>query len=395
MSEAAPSGAAAPASAGELGSLRQSIDAVDTALLDLIARRRQLSTEVAALKTRAEAPLRDARREESLLARLVAEGRRRGIDGALIAALFERILDDSVRLQQAYVQGHGRRTDDIVGPLRVSCLGRDGSYSHIAARRAFSSRLDQLELLGRESFAEVLALVESGDASFGVVPIENTTSGSINEVYDLLLASPLSIVSEEKIRVDHVLVGLPGVGVEQVRRILTHPQGVAQCRPFLSTLHDLEIEFASDTATAAWRVATLGRAEVAAIASEEAANAHGLEVLRRGVATMRDNWTRFLVLGREPVEVDPRIPAKTSLVFSTATGPGSLADSLQIFARHGLNLTKIQSRPSHEGAWEERFHVDFEGTIHEPRVLEALGELRRLCREVRVLGSYPRAESRG
>lgn len=163
----------------------------------------------------------------------------------------------------------------------------------------------------------------------------------------------------------------------------------------MSTLHDLEIEFASDTATAAWRVATLGRAEVAAIASEEAANAHGLEVLRRGVATMRDNWTRFLVLGREPVEVDPRIPAKTSLVFSTATGPGSLADSLQIFARHGLNLTKIQSRPSHEGAWEERFHVDFEGTIHEPRVLEALGELRRLCREVRVLGSYPRAESRG
>ena len=370
-----------------LDALRERINAGDDAILRLLAERRELARGVAKAKRGADS-IRDSKREEELLVRLITEGRVHGLDAHLISKVFHAVIEDSLLTQRRELQG-GEDASREARPLRIAFQGVAGAYSHLAARQHFVQLDDRASFQGRDTFADAAGALERGEVDFALLPVENTTAGSINEVYDLLLHSQLSIVGEEKLRVDHCLAGVPGSEAGGIESVLSHPQALAQCSRFIADTLGAEPVLFRDTAEAVHRVAADGDPRQAAIASEEAAALGGLEVLERDIANQRDNFTRFLVLARKPVPVDPRIPCKTSIVLATAQQPGSLVDALLIFREHALNLVKLESRPILGNPWEEMFYIDFEGNVADEGVKEALAELTRQARFLKVLGSYP------
>lgn len=272
---------------------------------------------------------------------------------------------------------------------RVGYQGGAGAYSETAARRHFGRGGVEPDTRGYPSFRAMVQALLAGEVEFAMLPVENTTAGSITEAYDLLMRANLGAVGEEVLRVEHCLLGVRPVPLERLRRILSHPQALAQCAEFLASLSGCTAEAHADTALAAALVRELGDPSVAAIASEEAAKLHGLEVMARDIADQKDNFTRFLVVAREqrPCPLEER--AKTSLVFATRHEQGALVRCLSVLAEHGLNLTKLESRPRPGHPFQYLFYVDFEGNLAAPSVQQALAELRARARFVQVFGSYP------
>ncbi len=371
----------------EMKKVRESLDTIDSQLLQLLAERRKLSTSAAAAKTSENLPIRDLNREEALLLDRIRAGRDCGLDSHFVTQIFHQIIDDSVRLQQQFVQKKANKEETKLS--RVAFHGIEGSYSHLAAQTHFARSYDSIVHTGCATFGEVLHAVESGQAEYGILPLENTTSGGLNEIYDLLLHSQVSIVGEERCRLDHCLIGATGAGLAGIKRIYCHSQAVAECRNFLSKLHGVHIELFTDSATSVRKIKEEGDATQAAIASEEAARSFGLAVIQREIANQKNNSTRYIVFARAPRHVDMRIPCKTSLVMGTSHQPGSLSDVLQVFREAGINLTKLESRPVADNPGEEMFYVDFEGNVEDGRVQRALQELTRCTRFLKVLGCYP------
>jgi len=367
--------------------LREAIDRLDAEFVRLLAERRKLSAEVIRTKDASGNPLRDVRREESMLAERIQMGRASGLDAHYLTRVFHEVIEDSVRLQQSYLlnrEGEGRE-----GPLRVAFQGIEGAYSHLAAMQFFAADAERLSFVELPTFAEVIRAVEDGSADYAMLPIENTTTGSINEVIDLLYRSRLSIAGEEKFKVDHCLVACEDVPLSSLKLIFSHPQALAQCTVFLSELPHCRVEYFADTALSVKRIREERDPTQAAIASEEAARMFDLVVIRRGIANVRENFTRFLVAARVERAVDLRIPAKTSLMMATHHTPGSLVEALSVFKNYGINLSKLESRPIQGAPWEYFFFVDFEGNLADPRVSEAVEELKKHTRFIKPLGSYP------
>jgi len=222
-----------------------------------------------------------------------------------------------------------------------------------------------------------------------MLPVENTTAGSINEAYDLLASTHLSVVGEEVLRVEHCLVGLAGVELTDIRRVYSHPQALAQCSAFLAGLDDCTVEAFTDTAMSVQRVRDEGEPSHAAIASERAAALYGLSVIARNAENQTSNYTRFMVVSRKALRFDERVACKTSLIFSTRHEQGALLRCLNVLAERGLNLTKLESRPRMHSPFEYNFYVDFEGNLESEAVQKALEEMRSHTAYLKVLGSYP------
>lgn len=374
--------------ADRLARIRAELDRVDATLLEALAERTQLVAETASLKAGSDLELRDLPREDALVARLQNLGADRGLDPGFVAELYRLIVDHSVRRQTAHLVDSAnprRHRDHAV----VAFQGSEGAWSHIAARRHFATSVANLRCEGFATFAEAALAAETGATDAAVLPIENTTAGSINDVYDLLVERNLAIIGEEAIRVDHCLIGLEDVALESLTRVSSHPQALAQCSRFLAAMPWVRVEAWADTAMAVARVREEGDPTLAALASPEAAAVHGLKILRRGITDQKDNFTRFVVVAREPVACDLRINTKTSLVFATTHERGALVDCLAVLAAHGLSLTKIQSRPKPDDPWQYLFAVDFLGNREHPEVRRVLELLRGRTRFLKVLGTYP------
>ena len=231
--------------------------------------------------------------------------------------------------------------------------------------------------------------VENGTAQRGIVPVENSLAGSIHRNYDLLLRHDLTIVGEVQSRVAHQLIVLPGVVLADVRRVYSHPQALAQCEGNLrQLLPEAEHVPTYDTAGSAKMLLEQGIRDGAALASRRAADIYRMTVLRAGMEDSDENYTRFLILAREPSVPDG--PAKTSIVFATRNVPGALFKCLAVFALRDIDLMKIESRPLRDKRWEYLFYIDFAGGVHETHCLNALNHLQELTSFFRVLGSYPR-----
>jgi chorismate mutase/prephenate dehydratase len=242
---------------------------------------------------------------------------------------------------------------------------------------------------GLPSFRAILEEVRAGSADYAILPIENTTSGSVHDAYDALSHTDLAIIGEEVLRIELCLVGIADVPLEQLRKVYSHPQALSQCTAFLASLPQCTVETFVDTAMSVERVKAEGDPAHAAIASAEAAALHGLYVLRRDIANHRENYTRFLVIAREAEPWDPRLPCKTSIMFVMQHERGALLACLSVLAGHGLNLTKLESRPRPGRPFEYLFYVDFEGNVADPAVQHALDELAGLTRSLKIFGSYP------
>ncbi len=369
--------------------LRKKINEIDSQLIELLAKRRNLSKDVIIAKDLNDLPIRDEKREKELLRRLITEGKKKGLEAEYVANIFYEIIENSVRLQQKYVQQQANKNEKEIKRIKVAIQGIEGSYSYLTAKKFFSDYEDEIEFIGEERFEDVARAVEKGEADYAMLPIENTTSGGINEVYDILLHTTLSIIGEEKFKVEHCLCGIEDVPLNKIKKIYAHYQAAAQCSGFLSSLNSPTLEYFADTAMSARKISDEQNKYHAAIASEEAAKVFGVKVLKKGIANQPENYTRFLVCARKPVTIDKRIPSKTSLVMATAHTAGALVEGLMIFRKYNINLTKLESRPIIGNPWEEMFYLDFEGNLSDKNVQKAIQELTPFTRFLKILGSYP------
>ncbi|HMC80860.1 MAG TPA: prephenate dehydratase [Acidimicrobiia bacterium] len=269
--------------------------------------------------------------------------------------------------------------------IPVGYQGEAGAYSERAVRRLFPSP----KTLPYPSVHRVFEAVEIGAVAFGVVPLENSHAGSINESYDLLVRHGVQIVAETIVRISHCLLALPGTPLEDVRTVYSHAQALDQCSEFLDSLR-VERIAVHDTAGAARILAERKQTAAAAIASVEAGELYELAVLASDIEDRADNSTKFVAISRGSSELFGP-PEKTSVVFATADIPGALYRCLGEFADRHLNLSKLEHRPSRAKAWQSNFYVDFDAPIHDPVAQEALGVVGEYTSFLRVLGSYPKA----
>jgi chorismate mutase/prephenate dehydratase len=382
-----------------LSEVRANIDNVDKQLLQLLAQRRGLAEQVIRIKSLEQSPLRDEKREANLLRARIADGRTLGLNPQLITSLFHEILADSNRAQQDVLQAELNGVKPSTRPTRVAFQGIDGSYSHLVGRSIFGNSTNASksaaqvaatsEFVGFPSYKRVVEAVENGDCDCAILPIENTTSGAINDVYDLLLNSRVSIVGEEKFNIKHCLIGLEDVPVSHLQVIHCSQIGMTECSQFLSDIPTCSLQYAPDSAMAMKKLHESGNKLHAAIGSEEAAEMLGLKVLKRGIADHEENFTRYLVVAKTPIKVDSRVPSKVSVVMNTLNKAGALVDTLVVFKEAGINLTKLESRPIPGNSWEEMFYIDFTGNLDDQTVKVALGEITKLARFIKVLGCYP------
>jgi len=266
----------------------------------------------------------------------------------------------------------------------VAFQGERGAYSEDAVANLYPDA----DPVPYRTLPEVFESVEGGGVQCGVVPVENSQAGSINEAYDLLLKHTLLIIAEFNLEVIHCLLALPGQTLTDIRRVYSHPQALSQCAEYLRAL-GVEIISTYDTAGSARLISEQKMAGCGAVASERAGQVYGLSVLARRIQTNPYNFTRFLAISRESGAA--AAPAKTSVVFAVKNMPGSLYAAIGAFATRGINLNKIESRPSRSQPWQYVFYVDFDGHVDDPTCRAALSDLLFVTTFLKILGSYPKA----
>jgi chorismate mutase / prephenate dehydratase len=378
-----------PPAEATLDALRPRIDAADQRILAALGERHRLIRDVIQGKLERGEPVRDIAREEALLQRLRKQAPALGLDPWFVEQLFREILTGSVRYQGRALQDR-ENDEDGRERIRVAFQGTDGAYSHQAALRHFHARVAHVECVGYTRFAEAAQAVIDGQVDVAILPIENTTAGSINDTYDLLNEKPLHILGEEVLPVHHCLLALAGVEVENVRRILSHPQAIAQCSRFLGSLPRCQVVSYFDTAMAARKVADDGDLSQAAIAGAWAGERYGLQIIARGITNQAENYTRFVVVAAESRRCSRDIPAKTSMIFATIDEGGALLQCLNILGDQGINMTKLESRPRPGHPWQSLFYLDIEGHREDPRIEDALERFGRKTQYLKILGTYPK-----
>ncbi|WLT32079.1 prephenate dehydratase [Geothrix sp. PMB-07] len=358
-----------------LAQLRQGIDAVDDQVLALLNRRAALAAEVGRLKAEVapSALFHVPKREREILARLEAANAGPFPDAA-VRTIFQEIMSACLSLEK---------------PLRVAFLGPEGTFTHLAARQQFGG---SSQALPQGTIQAVFQAVERARADYGVVPVENATEGAVDSTLDAFLDSPLRICAEILLPVDQALLLRPELDLGGVRRVYSHPQALGQCRKWLEVHLPGADRIEAPSTSEAARLARED-AEGAAIASELAAELFGLRVAEARIQDLAANATRFVVLG--PKAAEPTGRDRTTLVAMAQDGPGALLRLLEPLARRGLNLSRIQSRPTRRKLWEYAFFLDVEGHAEDPAMAEALVELQSACASLKVLGSYPQASMEG
>jgi len=268
--------------------------------------------------------------------------------------------------------------------MQVAFQGERGAYSEAAALEYFGNAIEPVPC---PSFDEVFEKVETGVVERGIVPVENSLGGSIHRNYDLFMRHQLHLIGEKIFRVRHCLIGFPGAPLSDITLVMSHPQALAQCEHTITRL-GIQREVVYDTAGAVKLLKESGRHDHAAIASRRAAEVYAMQILEEGVEDDEANYTRFVVLAREPIV--PQNPAKTSIVFTLKNQPGALFKALSVFALRDLDLTKIESRPLAGTPWDYLFYLDFVGSATDEAARRALDHLGEYATTLRVLGSYAR-----
>ena len=351
-----------------LADLRKRIDEVDDEILRLLNRRAELVIEVGKIKKGEQLRFHVPNREREILERLGAQNPG-PFPADAVRTVFREIISASVGLQ---------------APMRVSFLGPKATYSHLAAMQQFGL---SAELRPESSIAAIFDDVEKGRALYGVVPVENSTEGVVTHTLDTFVESELKIGAEILLPISHDLLSRTGA-MNGIQKVYSHPQALGQCRKWLqANLPSVPLVDVASTALAAQIAGSDPNA--AAIASEFAGSLYDLKVVQHRIEDQAHNVTRFLVIGRDLST--PTGNDRTSILFSVKDEPGVLFRMLEPFAKRGINLSKIESRPGRTKAWEYVFFVDLSGHVSDSPVDEAIEELKTHCRFVKVLGSYPSA----
>ena len=349
--------------------LRQEIDAVDDRILELLNSRAALVIDVGRLKSVKKDEFHVPSREREIYERLASHNNG-PFPNEAIKSVFREIISASLALE---------------APMKVAFFGPKATFTHLAAMQQFGL---SAELVPQKAIPAVFEEVGKGRAKYGVVPVENSTEGMVSHTLDMFMESDLKINAEVSLEIHHYLLSRTG-RLEDIKKVYSHPQPIAQCRDWLAeNLPNIPVVDVASTAVAAQIVSEDYTA--AAIASELAASMYDLKIVRERIEDQVNNFTRFLVIGKKLTEMSG--DDKTSLMFSVKDEVGILYRMLEPFAKRGINLSKIESRPLKKKAWEYIFFLDLMGHIADPVIAEAVQELKQCCQFVKVLGSYPRAK---
>jgi chorismate mutase/prephenate dehydratase len=352
-----------------LEEMRKQIDTVDEQIVKLIAQRIKKSQAIGDEKQKRNKPIEDINREKKVLAHIEALAREENLDEKEIVGIYRQIIKSS----------------KVVQGMVVAFQGEIGAYSEEAVFQYFGRSVSARP---SESFESVFKLVEQGEASFGVVPVENSLEGSISRVYDLLLNENLQVCGELDLRIIHCLIANQGATLNSIKKVYSHPQALGQSQVFLGRF-GYELISIYDTAGAVKMIKEQKLKDSSAVASARAAEIYKMKILAREIEDNPNNYTRFFVLAKN--DSPPTGTDKTSIVFSVKHKPGALFDAVKEFADSKINLTKIESRPTRQKAWEYNFYLDFEGHRQDKIVKDTLARLEKHTLFLKVLGSYPRA----
>lgn len=375
----------------DLSEIRKRIDAIDTQICDLFSQRMQCTHEVAEYKRANNKPVLDRGRERAKLADVASKVPEPLRDYSQV--LFNLIMEIS-RAQQS---AENNQDSPLAGQIAravsdtpalfprsafVACQGVEGAYSQHAADRLFK----HATINYFEEFEGVFRAVDQGFCKYGVLPVENSTAGTVNQVYDLMMRHKFSIVRSVRIKVDHNLLALPGAKLEGIRDIYSHQQAINQSRQFLDSLPNVTVHVAENTAAAAKMVAESGRTDVAALSSRSCAELYNLVALARNVQDSDANYTRFACIAKD-LEIYPGAD-RTSLMVVTKNDPGSLYKVLARFYALDINLVKLESRPIPNSDFDFMFYFDVECPVAAPEFASLIASLNDVCEEYRYLGSY-------
>lgn len=373
----------------DLLELREKIDAIDAQIVELYEQRMDVSRQVAEYKIGTGKKVFDKQREQEKLAKVKSlthnEFNSHGIE-----ELFEQIMSMSRKLQYQLLAENGSLgklpfigVDELeTKKARVVFQGAEGAYSQAAMVQYFGDEINSFHV---DTFREAMSAIDEGSADFAVLPIENSTAGIVNEIYDLLQEYENYIVGEQIIRIEHCLLGVPGTQLSDIRTVYSHPQSLMQSARFLEN-HDWQQISMQNNAFAAKKVAEDQDKSHAAIAGEHAGKVYGLEVLQKGVNQSGTNSTRFIIVTNQKIFC--KDAKKVSICFEVPHESGSLYHMLSHFIYNNLNMTKIESRPIEGRNWEYRFFIDFEGNLADSAVKNALRGLRDEARNMKILGNY-------
>ena len=350
---------------------RASIDAIDTQIAQLFEARMREIEDVALYKQANGLPIEDVAREENAS----AEHAKHVTDPVIrsyYVDLQHSMLDISKAYQRQLLQG-----------MRIAYSGVEGAFANIAARRIFPEE----QIVGFLNFQEAYDAVVSGDCDCAVLPIENSYAGEVSQVVDLMFSGSLHVNGVYTLRILQNLLGLPGTNVANVRKVISHPQALAQCMPYIKE-HGFATEDAVNTARAAAAVAQAGDPSVAAIASAETSNLYGLEVIERGINKSLLNTTRFAVFSRCENPSRARTNSTFMMLFAVNNEAGALANAINVIARHGFNMTTLRSHPLKNKPWQYYFYVEAEGDESSETGKSMLSELQEHCSQIKIIGHY-------
>ena len=375
----------------ELQDYRKKIDEIDAHLTTLFTERMQTAAQIAAYKKEHGLSVLDAGRERqklSEIAKLVPE-EFEDATLSLYSLIFElsrgyqnRLLGTNAELPKKIEQAI-QNTPQLFPPKAiVACQGVEGAYSQQACEKLFRTP----NVFYFSTFDAVFSAIEQGFCQYGVIPLENSTAGSVNKVYDLMTKHKFSIVRSVRLKVDHALLALPGAKPGEIREIYSHEQAISQCAQFLQSLGDVKIVRCENTAAAAKLVAESGRRDIAALAARSCVGLYGLECLQSSVQDQGNNYTRFICISRG-LEIYPGAD-RTSLMMVLPHKPGALYKVLSRFYALGVNLNKLESRPMPERNFEFMFYFDLDPSVYSPQFIQLMGELQSISEEFAYLGSY-------
>lgn len=372
----------------DLLDLRNEIDELDDELVPLLLKRMDISRRVAEYKVANGIPVLNEKREQEVL-ELVAKDC--GEQGEAMKTVFSSIMDASRALQHKIIGGGKALRDSVENAIRgesltangepIACQGVEGAYSAKAANALFPDS----PIIFHKQFEDVFEAVNQNKAKFGIIPVENSTAGSVHESYDLIMKYRFYVVGAYDLKIDHCLCAKAGVEFDDIDNVYSHPQALSQCNIFLKNFDFTGINF-NNTAAAAKYVSESDKTNIAAICSESAAKKYGLKIIRKGIQNVTNNTTRFIVISKQLVIDDDA--EKISLIFSAPHRAGSLYRVLGRFSMTGLNLTKLESRPVANGNFDYFFYVDILGNVQDEATLDLLCALSDELPEFTFLGNY-------
>lgn len=368
---------------------REEIDKIDKKIVELFEYRMQLAKDVAEYKIQTGKKVFDKEREQEKL-RVLKELASNDFNGHGVQELFTQIMSMSRKLQYGLISEEEYQVPfteieklNTDKDTKVVCFGVRGSYTEQAMEEYFGTNISRSYA---SSFKKVMQSIKEGEADYGVLPIENTSTGGISDIYDLLVEFDNSIIGEHVVKIEHALLGLPGASIDNINTVYSHPQGLMQCSKYLEQHSAMKPVECTSTADSAKKILEDGDLTQGAVASRQAAEYYGLLVLEEAINHEENNSTRFIIVAREKNYI--KDANKISICFELPHSSGTLYNMLSHFIYNNLNMTKIESRPLEGKVFEYRFFVDFEGNLKDAGVKNALFGIKEEAMSLKILGSY-------